>query len=86
MVHGVVFSVVLGGCGLYGMVIQTQRSRLIGAPVAPYSLIFQVLPGIRLKLEHVLVLILVLTISADNLCYQRDIMSTHRRGGLWMAL
>ena len=69
-----------------GMVIQTQRLRLIGVPVAPHSLIFQALPGIRLKLERVLVFVLVLAISADNLCYHRDIMSTHRRGGLWMTL
>ena len=71
---------------VYGVVIQTQRLRLIGVPVASHSLIFQALPGIRLKLERVLVLILVLAIYANNYCYQRDIMSTHRRGELWMAL
>ena len=71
---------------VYGCVLQTQQLRLIGVPVAPHSLIFQALPGIRLKLERVLVLILVLTISADNCCYQRDIMSTYRRGELWMTL
>ena len=71
---------------VYGVVIQTQRSRLIGVPVAPHSLIFQALPGIRLKLERILVFVLFLAISADNYCYQRDIMSTQRRGGLWMTL
>ena len=71
---------------VYGVVIQTQRSRLIGGPVVPHSLIFQALPGIRLKLERVLVLILVLAIYANNYCYQRDVMLTHRRGRLWMTL
>ena len=71
---------------VYGVVIQTQRSRLIDVSVAPHSLIFQALSGIRLKLERVLVFVLVLVILADNLCYQRDIMSTQRRGGLWMTL
>ena len=71
---------------VYGVVIQTQRLRLIGVPVAPHSLIFQALPGIRLKLERVLVSVLVLATSADNYCYQRDIMSTQRRGELWMTL
>lgn len=28
--------------------------------------------------------IFILAILADNCCYQRDIMSTHRRGRLWM--
>ena len=69
-----------------GMVIQTQRLRLIDVPVAPHSLIFQALPEIRLKLERILVFVLFLAISADNCCYQRDIMSTQRRGGLWMTL
>ena len=67
-------------------VLQTQHLRLIGVPIAPHSLIFQALPGIRLKLERVLVSVLVLAILADNYCYQRDIMSTYRRGGLWMTL
>ena len=71
---------------VYGCVLQTQRLRLIGVSVVPYSLIFQALPGIRLKLERVLVLILVLAISADNCCYQRNIMLTQRRGRLWMTL
>ena len=77
------------GCTIwvvYGVVIQTQRLRLIGVPIAPHSLIFQAWPEVRSKLERVLVLILVLAIYANNLCYQRDIMSTQRRGRLWMTL
>ena len=71
---------------VYGCVLQTQQLRLIGAPVAPHSLIFQALPEIRSKLERILVSVLFLAISADNCCYQRNIMSTYRRGGLWMTL
>lgn len=68
------------------MVIQTQRLRLMGVLVAPHSLIFQVQPETEPKLERILVSILVLTTQADNCCYQRDIMLTHRRDGLWMTL
>ena len=71
---------------VYGVVIQTQRLRLIGVPVALYSLIFQAWPEVRSKLERVLVSVLFLAISADNYCYHLDIMSTYRRGGLWMTL
>lgn len=71
---------------VYGCVLQTQHLRLIGAFGTPHSLIFQMLPGVESKLERVLVSVLFLAILADNCCYQRDIMSTHRQGELWMTL
>lgn len=73
-------------CGVYGVVIQTQYLRLMGASVASYSLILQMQSETRLKLERILVFVLVLAIYANNWRYQQDIMSTHRRGRLWMTL
>ena len=71
---------------VYGCVLQTQHLRLIGASGTPHSLIFQALSEAESKLERVLVSVLFLVIPADNCCYQRGIMSTHRRGELWMTL
>ena len=71
---------------VWGCVLQTQRLRLMSASGTPHSLIFQALPEVESKLERVLVSVLFLAIPADNCCYQRDIMSTHRRGELWMTL
>ena len=68
------------------MVIQTQRLRLIDVSTIPYNLIFKAWPGIELKLERVLVLILFSPIPAYNFCYQRDIMLTTSGRRLWMGL
>nr|DAL17528.1 MAG TPA_asm: hypothetical protein [Caudoviricetes sp.] len=49
-------------------------------------LIFEGCPEGRAKLEHVLVFVLFSAIPVDNCCYQRYIMLTNHRGGLWMTL